>query len=163
MTATCCTSSVQAKRSIDLGVLLTIGAGLGIGKALDESGAAKLLADQLIGAVGQQPLVVLAVIYLVTMVFTNIITAKASAVLFFPIAMAAAKSLEADIMPFAMAVVVAAAASFATPIGYQTNLMVYGPGGYRMSDYLRVGGPLSIVVALVSLAIIPFVWPFFPK
>jgi di/tricarboxylate transporter len=63
-------------------------------------------------------------------------------------------------MPFAVSVMIAAASSFATPIGYQTNLMVYGPGGYRFSDYLRVGGPLSILIGLVSLAIIPQVWPF---
>eukprot|EP00913_Durusdinium_trenchii_P023349 g21927.t1 len=157
----CCRGS-EAKRSIDLGVLLTIGAGLGIGKSLEVSGAATILAEYLIHAIGQRPLLTLGVIYLVTMVLTNIITAKAAAVLLFPIAVAAAHSLNADIMPFTMGVVVAAAASFATPIGYQTNLMVYGPGGYRISDFLRVGGPLSLLVAVVSIAIIPFVWPFFP-
>ncbi len=96
------------------------------------------------------------------MVFTNIITAKAAAVLFFPIAMATSARLEVNAMPFAVAVMIASAASFATPVGYQTNLMVYGPGGYRASDYLRVGGPLSLLIAVLTLAIAPFAWPFLP-
>ena len=155
----CCRGS-EARQAIDLSVLLTIGAGLGLGKALQESGSATWLADNLIGVMGQNPLLVLAVIYFVTMIFTNIITAKAAAVLFFPIAVAAAHSLHVDVMPFAVAVIIASAASFATPIGYQTNLMIYGPGGYRFSDFLRVGGPLSLLVGIIALALIPWVWPF---
>ncbi|MCH8830214.1 MAG: anion permease [Planctomycetes bacterium] len=155
----CCRGS-EARQAIDLSVLLTIGAGLGLGKALQESGSATWLADNLIGVMGQNPLVVLAVIYFVTMIFTNIITAKAAAVLFFPIAVAAAHSLHVDVMPFAVAVIIASAASFATPIGYQTNLMIYGPGGYRFSDFLRVGGPLSLLVGIIALTLIPWVWPF---
>jgi len=157
--ARCCRGS-EAKNAIDLSVLLTMAAGLGIGRALELSGTATFLADGLIGGVGNHPWLVCAVIYVVTMVFTNIITAKAAAVLFFPIAMAAAHNLGADIMPFAIVVMVAAAASFATPIGYQTNLMVYGPGGYRFGDYLRVGGPLSLLIGIVTLGILPWVWPF---
>ena len=162
MIATRCCRGSEAKRAIDLGVLLTMAAGLGIGRALQTSGTAEWLAGGLIDAIGNRPLVVCAVLYVVTMIFTNIITAKAAAVLLFPIAMAAARSLNADIMPFAVVVMVASAASFATPIGYQTNLMVYGPGGYRFSDFLRLGGPLSLLVGVVTLAILPFVWPFFP-
>ncbi|GAB4149543.1 MAG: SLC13 family permease [Planctomycetaceae bacterium] len=155
----CCRGS-EAKRSIDLGVLLTIGAGLGIGNALQSSGAADVLAEGLIDSIGRNPYVVLAMIYLVTMIFTNVITAKAAAVLCFPIAVAAARNLDASVMPFAVAVMLSAASSFATPIGYQTNLMVYGPGGYRFGDFFRLGGPLSLLVGLVSLVVIPRVWPF---
>jgi di/tricarboxylate transporter len=94
------------------------------------------------------------------MVFTNIITAKAAAVLFFPIAMATAARLGVNAMPFAVAVMLASAASFATPVGYQTNLMVYGPGGYRASDYLRLGGPLSLMIWGLTILIAPLAWPF---
>lgn len=155
----CCRSS-EAKRSIDLGVLITIAAGLGIGQALQVSGAAKLLADGLILSVGQNPLIVLILIYTITMFFANVVTVKAAAVLFFPIAAATAQQLHVDVVPFAVTVMVASAASFATPIGYQTNLMIYGPGGYRFNDFLRVGGPLSLLVGIVSMIIIPLVWPF---
>jgi di/tricarboxylate transporter len=154
----CCRGS-EAKNSIDLGVMLTMAAGLGIGQALQKSHAAAYLAEGLIAAMGQRPLLVAAVIYVLTMILTNVVTAKAAAVLIFPIAMAAAHDLRADIMPFAIVVMVASAASFATPIGYQTNLMIYGPGGYRFGDFLRVGGPLSILVGIVTLALLPLIWP----
>ena len=159
MIATRCCRGSEAKRAIDLGVILTMAAGLGIGQALQESQAAAYLANELIGAMGQRPMLVATLLYVVTMVFTNLITAPAAAVLVFPIAMAAARNLDAEIVPFAIVVLVASAASFASPIGYQTNLMVYGPGGYRFSDFLRVGGPLSILVGIVTLALIPLIWP----
>jgi di/tricarboxylate transporter len=155
----CCMGS-EARRSVDLEVLVTLGAGLGIGLALERSGAAESVALGLFGLVGQQPRVALAVIYGITMVLTNLITAKAAAVLLLPIALATAKSLGVDFMPFAIAVMVAAAASFATPIGYQTNLMVYGPGGYRYSDFLRIGGPLSLIIWVLTIALAPLAWPF---
>jgi di/tricarboxylate transporter len=143
-------------------VLLCIGAGIGIGEALQASGADEFLARGTIDALGDRPLLVLAAVYGVTMVFTNLITAKAAAVLIFPIAMATAHKLGVDIMPFAIVVMAAAAASFATPIGYQTNLMVLGPGGYRYMDYVRIGGPLSLLIWALTVAITPLVWPFHP-
>jgi di/tricarboxylate transporter len=155
----CCKGS-EAKRSVDWGVLLTIAGGLGIGEALKSSGTDRFLADGLVQTVGSQALGSLAVIYGLTMVFTNIITAKAAAVLFFPIAMATAARLGVNAMPFAVAVMLASAASFATPVGYQTNLMVYGPGGYRASDYLRLGGPLSLMIWGLTILIAPLAWPF---
>lgn len=160
MVVTRCCLGGEAKRSIDWGVLLVIGAGLGLGKALELTGSAKSIADVTIGMVGDHPHLILAVIYAVTMLFTNLITAKAAAVLIFPIAMATASHLGVDYMAFAIAVMVAAAASFATPIGYQTNLMVFGPGGYRYSDYLRIGGPLSLIVWAITVLLAPLVWPF---
>lgn len=162
MIATRCLSGSEARQSIDWSILLVIGAGLGLGRGLEQSGAAVMLAGGLTSLAGDNPRLVLALLFGCTMFFTNLITAKASAVLFFPIAMAAAHSLGADIMPFAVTVMLAAAASFATPIGYQTNLMVYGPGGYRFSDYLRLGGPLSLILWAVCVVIIPLAWPFYP-
>jgi di/tricarboxylate transporter len=103
---------------------------------------------------------VLAAVYLTTMIFTELITNNAAAVLVFPIAVASAGSLGVSPMPFAMAVMMAASAGFATPIGYQTSLMVYGPGGYRFTDYLRFGVPLDLVLLLVCVVLIPMVWSF---
>ena len=94
------------------------------------------------------------------MVLTNLITAKAAAVLMFPIAQATALSLNVELMPFVITVAIAAAASFAAPHGYQTNLMVYGPGGYRYSDFMRIGGPLSIIIGAITIILAPLRWPF---
>ncbi len=91
---------------------------------------------------------------------TELVTNNAAAVITFPIVTAGAESLGVSVMPYAIAVMFAASASFLTPIGYQTNLMVYGPGGYRFGDFLRVGGLLSPLVAVVALTLIPLVWPF---
>src|SRR5699024_2210650 len=99
-------------------------------------------------------------VYVLTSIFTELLTNNASAVLMFPIGLAAAHQLDVHAMPFIIAVMIAASASFITPIGYQTNMMVYGPGGYRFLDYVRVGTPLSIVVGVVVLLTIPHVWPF---
>src|SRR3546814_1686745 len=87
-------------------------------------------------------------------------TNNAAAVLVFPIGRAAAQQLGVDPMPFVMAVMSGASAGFMSPIGYQTNLMIYGPGGYRFLDYVRVGAPLSVIVGLATLTAIPYFWPF---
>ncbi len=155
-----CMRTSEARRAIDWSVLITMAAGIGIGNAMEESGAAVMVANMLAMIGGANATLVLAVVYGVTMVFTNLITAKAAGVLIFPIALAAASRLGVDHMPFAIAVMVASAASLATPIGYQTNLMVYGPGGYRYSDYVRIGVPLSLIIWGMSILIIPQVWPF---
>ncbi|REJ83300.1 MAG: SLC13 family permease [Planctomycetota bacterium] len=159
MLGTRCVRGTEARRSIEWSVLLTIAAGLGIGEAMKSSGAADYVATSLIAFAGDDALWALAIIYGVTMVFTNLITAKAAAVLIFPVAVGTANALGVDPRAFAIAVAIAAAASFATPIGYQTNLMVYGPGGYRYSDYVRFGGPLSLLIWAVSMWLIPTYWP----
>ncbi|MDB4786406.1 SLC13 family permease, partial [Planctomycetaceae bacterium] len=155
-----CCKGIEARRSIDWGVLLVIGAGLGIGEAMSSSGTDILLADGVIRLAGTNPYLILAVLYATVMVLTNLITAKAAAVLILPIVFSTAEKLAIDPMPLLVGITIAAAASFATPIGYQTNLMVFGPGGYKSSDYLRLGGPLSLIVFGISMAIIPFVWHF---
>jgi di/tricarboxylate transporter len=114
----------------------------------------------LIGLAGKNPRMVLLALYGIVMVLTNLITAKAAAVLILPIVFSTADQLSLDPMPFLVGIAIAAAASFATPIGYQTNLMVFGPGGYKTSDYLRLGGPLSLLCWGISMLIIPLVWPF---
>ncbi|HAH47532.1 MAG TPA: SLC13 family permease, partial [Planctomycetaceae bacterium] len=162
MTATRCCSATEAKRSIDWGVLITIAAGLGIGRAIENSGAAVLIASSFTGMANNSPLIVLAILSLITLVLTNLITAKATATLIFPIAVAAAATLNVDVMPFVITIIISAAACFATPIGYQTNLMVFGPGGYKYADYLRIGGPLTLIVWLMTVIIVPLAWPFNP-
>ncbi len=152
---------VEARRSIELNVLIVIAASLGISRALEKTGAAGILAQLIIDSFRNLgPLGLLAAIYLATSVLTEVITNNAAAALVFPIAMAASAKAGLDPMPFAIAVAVAASASFATPIGYQTNLMVYGPGGYRFSDFLKIGIPMNLIFMTVALIIIPLVWSF---
>ncbi|MEM6425719.1 MAG: SLC13 family permease [Cyanobacteria bacterium P01_D01_bin.128] len=160
MVATQCCSADRAFRSIEWSVLLVIGAALGIGQALETTGAAAQVAGAFIQLAGDSPWVALAVVYAITMVLTEAITNNAAAALVFPIALAVSKSLEVNFLPFAIAIMIAASASFATPIGYQTNLMVYGPGGYRFSDFMRVGIPLNLLFAVITVAIAPLVFPF---
>lgn len=155
----CCTGAV-ARRSVDWSILMTIAAAFGIGVALDTSGAAEAVALSLTGLAGDTPYLNLIAIYLVTALFSSVVTNNAAAVLMFPIASALAETLGVSVMPFAVAIMMAASASFATPIGYQTNLMVYGPGGYSFSDYLKLGLPLNLATAAVALGIIPLVWTF---
>jgi di/tricarboxylate transporter len=157
-----CCSLTQARQSVDWSLLVVIAAALGIGLAVDSSGLADFTAEKIIGFAGGQPWWVLVAVYFVTMVFTELVTNNAAAVLVFPIAISAARSLSADPMPFIIAIAVAASAGFATPFGYQTNLMVYGPGGYRFTDYLRVGIPLDLLFMAVTCAVTPVVFPFYP-
>lgn len=154
----CCTARA-ARASVDWQILLVIAAALGLGKAMEVSGTAAQIAEWLVGLAGGTPWVLLAGVYVVTVVFSEIITNNAAAVLVFPIAMAAAQGAGLAPMPFVMALMMGASASFATPIGYQTNLMVYGPGGYRFSDYLKIGIPLNILLGILALVLIPFIWP----
>ncbi len=157
----CCTLG-GARRSIDTQVLLAIAAAFALGKALDVSGAARLVAEGFLGLAGDNPWLVLVCAYIMTSLLTELVTNNAVAVLMFPIVMATAEALGVSHLPFVIAVMIGASASFATPIGYQTNLMVYGPGGYRFSDYLRIGIPLNILVGITALAVIPLAWPFTP-
>ena len=109
--------------------------------------------------VGNHELALLAAVYLATAVVTAFITNNAAAVLMFPVAMAAAERIDGNPLSFAVIVIMAASAGFATPIGYQTNLMVYGPGGYRFSDYVRIGLPLTVIVGCITVGLVPQVWP----
>jgi di/tricarboxylate transporter len=160
MLVTRCVTGNVARKSVDWQVLIVIAASFGLGQAMDVTGAAAAISNSMVGLVGGNPWASLAVIYLVTVVFTEILSNNGAAVLMFPLALATAASLEVSYMPFVTSVMVAASFGFATPIGYQTNLMVYGPGGYKFSDYLKLGIPLDLLMGLVVVAIAPFVWPF---
>jgi di/tricarboxylate transporter len=160
MIATRCVTLNVARRSIEYPVLVGIAASFALGFALAESGAADLLAGW-IGAIAKgDPFWALVVLYVVTVIVTELITNNAAGVLMFPIAMAVAHAGNSNFLPYVVVVMVGASAGFITPIGYQTNLMVYGPGGYRWMDYIRFGTPLSIIVGIATVLIVPRVWPF---
>ncbi len=146
--------------SVNLPVLVVIGAAFALGTALEQSGTAAWLVDAMLADSIQSPWLALLLVYLITALFTEVITNNAAAVLVFPIATGVAEQLGVSPLPFIVAVMFAASASFMTPLGYQTNLMVMGPGGYRFTDYLKIGVPMSLVAATVSVGLIPLVWPF---
>ena len=148
-------------RHISWDILITIACAFGISKAMQNSGAAEVIASGAINMVKNMgPRAVLAMIYIITMIFTEIITNNAAAALVFPIALSAASQLGVSPMPFCIAICIAASASFSTPIGYQTNLIVQSLGNYKFRDYLKIGIPLNILSLLVSLYVIPQFWSF---
>ena len=151
----------EAKASVDLDVIVTIGSAFGLAAAMEASGLAATIADGLVKGLGTLgPAGLLAGVVLTTVLLKELITNKAAVLLVFPIAIATADSIGINPRGFALAVAVAAATSFLTPIGYQTNMMVYGPGGYRFTDYLRLGIPLTVAVVAVILVGVPIIWPF---
>ena len=157
----CCTAT-EARRSIEWPVLIVVATALGLGKAIEKSGAAGLLAGGVLEIVGTNPWLVLLGIYLVTSVVTEFVSNNAAVAIVFPIAQATAAKLGVDFTPFVIAIMMAGSASFATPIGYQTNLMVYGPGGYTLKDFLRIGIPMNIVTCIATVGVTPFFFPFRP-
>ncbi len=161
MVVTRCSSGTIARQSINWQVLLTIGGALAIGYAMVESGAADMVAHALLGVIGETgPRVLLGAVFVLTGLFSLVITNKAAAVLMFPIAVAAAVERGYHIEPFIVGVMAAAACAFMTPLAVPTNLMVAGPGGYRFTDFFRLGFPLTVIAAIVTLVIAPLVYPF---
>ena len=152
--------SKQVMQCIDWGVLLAIGASFGISKALVSSGAAQSLAtyilkwSELVGPIGA-----LFLIYFFTNILTEVITNNAAAALSMPVALTCAERLHLNTLPVCIVVAIAASSCFATPIGYQTNMMVYGPGGYRYTDFMKIGAPLNILFAIVTCLLVPLIWP----
>jgi di/tricarboxylate transporter len=155
-----CTNITEARRSIDWEVLLAIAASFAIGKALEKTGAANAVAGGMVNLAQGNEWLTLAAIYAATLLATELITNNAAAALMFPLAMSTAASLNVNPMPFVITIMMAASAGFATPIGYQTNLMVYGPGGYKFSDYVRLGVPLDILIGIVTVILTPIFFPF---
>lgn len=156
-----CISAGDARRAVQWDVLLVIAAAFGLGHALEKSGAAAQIGHLVASAtVAWGPQAALAAVYVITVVFGILVSSNATAVLMFPIALTVAQELNVDPRPFAIAVTASASASFASPIAYQTNMLVYGPGGYRFSDFLRVGLPLNVLMAVVTILLIPLIWPF---
>jgi di/tricarboxylate transporter len=147
-----CTTSRDAFNGVEWGVLLSIASALGIAKALENSGIAQFVATQIVQAASLHgPIALVAAVYLATAIMTEIVTNNAAAAIMFPVAMSLAMQLGYDHMPFVYAVTFGATAAFATPIGYQTNLMVQGPGGYRFLDYVKVGLPLHFIVGTTCI------------
>jgi len=150
----------EAVASLDMNVIMVIAAAFGLGAAMETSGLADDLALMLTTTSATLgPRAALLGVVLATVTLTEIITNNAAAVLMFPIAMTTAARLHLATRPFAMAIALAASASFLTPVGYQTNTMVYGPGGYRFGDYARLGGLLTAVVITLTTVIVPLWWP----
>ena len=155
-----CITVSQAYRSVDMQVLLVIIAAFGVGRAMEKTGAAAFIAQQMVGLGGGNSHFVLSMLYLTTSILTEMVTNNAAALILWPIAMSMAGQMDVSFVPFAFAIMMGASASFATPIGYQCNMMVYGPGGYRFSDFLKIGVPMNIIMWLVASTLIPMIWPF---
>lgn len=144
--------------AIDWKVIIAIGCSLGIGSALKTTGVAELIAVNVLELASSNLIVTLIITYFMTWILTELITNNAAAVLVFPIALSVAQSMGVDFIPFAIVIIMAASASFSTPLGYQTNLMIYGPGGYKYADFIKVGIPLTIIVAIITIICTPIIW-----
>jgi di/tricarboxylate transporter len=159
MLLTRCTDGATARKAPDWQVLVVIATSFGIGAALQNTGAAAFVASGLISMVGHDPQLALAGIFVTASLLTSFATNNVAAVLVFPICIQTATAVNSNPEPFLITLMVAASASFATPIGYQTNLMVFNIGGYRFGDFLRVGVPLTLLVGLVTVLLVPLIWP----
>lgn len=155
-----CIDGDEAFEAVDGRLLVLIFSMLAIGAGLQASGAVALIANGVAPLLhGLHPFFVVWAIYLLTSILTELVSNNAVAVVVTPIAIALATALGIDPRPLVVAVIVAASASFATPIGYQTNTLVYGPGGYAFTDFMKIGVPLNILIGVIASALIPFFWP----
>ena len=158
-----CITMEEAYLAIDWKVIFLLAGAISLGVALDSSGAATLISTFLIGIVGSLgPIAIVSILYILTSMLTETMSNNASAVLLAPIAIAASVALEVDARPLLMAIAFAASSSFMTPVGYQTNTMIYGVGNYKFSDFLRVGAPLNIIFWILATFLIPYFFPFHP-
>lgn len=156
-----CVDPNEAYKSVEWPILFIIFGMLGLGAAMQNTGAARLVAESAAGVLTPfGPVAVLAVIYLMASVLTEFVTNNAVAILLPPIAISIAEGLGVDPRPFVVAIMFGASASFATPIGYQTNTYVFGAGGYRFSDFPKIGVPLNLLLWVVAVILIPVFWPF---
>lgn len=155
-----CIDAEEAFSFVDGRLLALIFSMLAIGAALESSGAVTLIVDLIAPGLGMlPPFMVVWAVYLLTSILTELVSNNAVAVVVTPVAIGLADAMGIDPRPLIVAVMIAASASFATPIGYQTNMLVYGPGGYRFTDFMRVGIPLNLSVGILASALIPFLWP----
>ena len=161
-----CMKAKDAYASVEWSILIIIFGMLALGQAMDSTGASLLIAESMTGLVGQfapahlQNVIMLALIYIITSTFTEFLSNNAAVALMVPIALGIAATLGVDPRPFVVASCIAASASFATPIGYQTNTYVYGVGGYRFFDFTKVGLPLNLICFAVTVAVVPIFWDF---
>jgi di/tricarboxylate transporter len=153
----------EARRAIDVNLIVLIAASFGLGAAVESSGLGTAIADLVLGALAPfGPWAALAAVYVATVALTELISNNAAAVLLYPIAVATAVGLGVDQLPFIIAVLFGASLAFLTPIGYQTNMMVYGLGGYRFLDFTRLGVPVTLVAGLTVVLLTPVFFPFQP-
>ena len=163
MVLTGCLKPTEIYDSVQWDVIFLLAGVIPLGIALEVTGGAELIADAIVAiAPSLPPIVVLGLMYVVTALLTNVISNNASVVLMVPVAVEVATQLGANAFAFVLAVTFAASTAFMTPIGYQTNLFVYGPGGYRFTDYIRLGGPLQAIFAVVTTLGIAFIWGLQP-
>jgi di/tricarboxylate transporter len=160
MVLTGCMSLRAAGRSVEFSTLVVIASAIGLEAAVTGSGLSAAVADFLHEIAGDNPYTALAVVFLGCIAMDTLVTNVASAVFMFPIAMAMAGELGLSFMPFAIVVMVGASCSFISPMGYQTNLMVYGPGGYKFTDYVKIGVPLTIIVGIITIILTPMFFGF---
>ena len=159
MLATGCLSVKQAERSLDLNVLITIAASFSLGAALQKTGVSSFMAENIVSISAGNAVLLLILIYITLSVLTEIITNNAAALLMLPLTLDIAEKASLNPEPFVLAIMMGASASFATPLGYQTNLMVMGPGNYKFSDFIRVGLPMNIFIGAITLFLLATFWP----
>ena len=157
-----CLTEKQAYASIDWVTIFLFAGMMPVSTAMDKTGAGKLIAEWTVGLMGGSPLIVTAVLFILSCGLTQFMSNTASAALLCPIGVAIAKQLGADPKAVIMAIAVAASCAFATPVGTPPNTLVLGPGGYKFMDYVKAGTGLVVVCFVVSLVVIPVIWPFFP-
>ena len=160
-----CITMEEAYKAIEWRIIFLLAGVLTLGVALERSGAAKLISTSIVDNVGTlggdlAPYALVSVLFLITSLLTGVMSNNATAALLAPIAIGTASTLGVSSRPFLVAVTVAASASFMTPVGYQTNTLIYGPGQYRFSDFLRVGTPLNIIIWIAATFLIPYFWHF---
>jgi di/tricarboxylate transporter len=160
MILTGCMTFRQAGRSLEFKTLITIASAIGLEAAVTASGLSEKIASLLSIVGGDNPYTALVVVFIGCIFMNTMIITVASAVFMFPIALAMAGNLGVNGMPFVITVLVGACCSFISPMSYQTNMMVYGPGGYKFTDFVKIGIPMTIVVGVIAMIVVPVVWPF---